>query len=55
MKDAIMYIVIIAAILAVVYGFWCLGRIISYELMYESLVIETIQEQVKASSLIITK
>jgi hypothetical protein len=41
----------IAIFIAIIYGFWWFGKMVSYEFMYESFVEETIREMVKQEAL----
>ena len=51
MKEAVIYLGFFSSIVLLSIGLYKLGKTISYEFMYEDMVIKTIQERVKASCL----
>jgi len=51
MKQLVLYLSILMLALSASYSIWYVGKMISYELMYESFVEETIKEMVKEESL----
>jgi uncharacterized protein YneF (UPF0154 family) len=51
MKNAISMILMVLVILGFAYGMWYVGKMLSYEFMYESFVEETIREMVNKEAL----